>query len=201
MIRSLPSLPSLPTIPSIDGALSAVKQTAATAHGMAATARDAVLDTKDTVVGYAETTIKTATSAFVAAKVAGIVVAAITAPIPTLVGLAVLALFAEHAMAVKQGIEADVSRRKSDRATARALSLLKSYGAIPKTAIIETDGLKMILDSETGSVTGTIRTGMFSSRALETIPVDEIEALAASANGDTAEVLRSYLAFRRSSTS
>jgi hypothetical protein len=192
LIRSFPSLPS------VDGALSAVKQTAATAHGIAATARDTVIDTKDTVVGYAETTIKTVTSAFVAAKVAGIVVAAITAPIPTLVGLAVLALFAEHAISVKEGIDADVAKRKSARATTRALSLLKSYGAIPKTAIIETDGLKLILDSETGLVTGSIRTGIFSSRAVETLQVDEIEHLASLSSGDTAEVLNSYLAYRRS---
>lgn len=166
---------------------------------MAATARDAVLDTKDTVVGYAETTIKTATSVFVAAKVAGVVVAAITAPIPTLVGLAVLALFAEHAQQVNQRIEDDVARRKSERATTRALSLLKSYGAIPRTAIIETDGLKLVLDSEAETVTGTIRTGMFSSRELEALSTDEVERFAASARGETAEVLQAYLAYRRTS--
>lgn len=193
MIRSLPSLPSF------DGALSAVKQTAATAHGIAASARDAVLDTKDTVVGYAETTVKTATSAFVAAKVAGLVVAAITAPIPTLVGLAVLALFAEHAQQVKQGIEEGVAQRKSQRATARALLLLKSYGAIPRTAIIETDGLKLILDNETGTVTGTVRTGMFTIRELQMLSVDEVERLAANASGEPAEVLNAYLAYRRAS--
>ncbi|MCZ7861824.1 hypothetical protein O9X98_10570 [Agrobacterium salinitolerans] len=191
MIRSLPS------IPSFDGALSAVKQTAATAHGIAATARDAVLDTKDTVVGYAETTVKTATSAFVAVKVAGLVVAAITAPIPTLVGLAVLALFAEHAQQVKHGIEEGVAQRKSERATARALSLLKSYGAIPRTAIIETDGLKLILDSETGTVSGTVRTGMFTTRELQSLSVDEVAELAANASGEPAEVLNAYLAYRR----
>jgi hypothetical protein len=186
------------SLPGIDGALSAVKQTAAAAHGFAATARDTVLDTKDTVVGYAETTVKTAASAFVAVKVAGIVVAAITAPVPTLVGLAVLALFAEHALEVKQGIEDDVARRKTARAKDRALTLLKSYGTIPKNAVIETDALKLVLDSETGSVSGTIRTGMFSSKDLQTLPIDELERLASNSSGDTAEVLGSYLAYRRS---
>jgi hypothetical protein len=186
------------SLPSLDGALSAVKQTAATAHGIAASARDAVLDTKDTVVGYAETTVKTATSAFAAAKVAGLVVAAITAPIPTLIGLAVLALFAEHAQEVKQGIEEGVAERKSVRASARALSLLKSYGAIPRTAIIETDGLKLLLDSETGTVTGTVKTGMFTTKELQSLSIAEIERLAAGASGEPAEILNAYLAYRRS---
>jgi hypothetical protein len=186
------------SLPSIDGALSAVKQTAAAAHGLAATARDTVLDTKDTVVGYAETTMKAAASAIVAVKVAGIVVAAITAPVPTLVGLAVLALFAEHAHEVKQGIEDDVARRKTARATDRALTLLKSYGTIPKTAVIETAGLKLVLDSETGSVTGTVRTGMFTSRDLQALSIEEVDRVADNTNGDTAEVLRSYLSYRRS---
>ena len=176
---------------------SAVAQTTATVHGAALSVRDTAADVTETAVGYAEGTVKTAMYAYAAAKVAGVVVAVITAPVPTLVGLAILWMFEDHARSVRTGIAEGVDRRKAGRTRERALTLLGSYGAIPSTAVIETDGLKMVLDSTTGAVTGTIRTGMFSMRELPSLSVSEIEGLVASSNGDTAKVLSSYLGYRK----
>lgn len=170
----------------------------AAAHDAVTTARDTAIGTVDSVVGYAEGAVKTAVFAFAAAQVAGVVVAAITAPVPTLVGLAIMLIFEEQARSMRDGIADGISQRKETRSRDKALKLLANYGAIPRTAVIQTEGLKMVLDSQTGSVTGTIKTGMFSERELSTFSEGEIEALISSSTGDKSKILSSYLSYRRS---
>lgn len=123
----------------------------------------------------------------------------IIAPVPTLVGAMMVDLMTEMVRerfaSVSRGVEAGRIRRERDRLIER----LAAHGKIPATAVVETESATLRLDTVAGTITGRVRTGMFSNRDVEGMTVDELERFAASTDEGTAKLVRAYVEFRKAS--
>lgn len=160
-------------------------------------ARDSVMDTKDELVGAATRIINGALgTAFVMAEV-GVVVAAFTAPVPTAIGVALLWLLESQLKGGSEPTDENVRSSLQSRRFRRLTNLLKKYGQIPETAILETGLVKLYVSSTTGEVSGSVLAGEFKDRELDSLSVDDIARLAAYApDEDTKRILEAYASLR-----
>ncbi|MBM26249.1 MAG: hypothetical protein CL760_11350 [Chloroflexi bacterium] len=125
---------------------------------------------------------------------AGLTIAAVTSPVPTLIGIAILFIMGKFI----SDIADEVEDTKTQKKTKKAIETLKKYGAIPKNAIVKTDLVEMNIDSEAGTVSGKILKGDFKNASLESLSISEIENLAHYAPEEkTKELLEAYLSFRK----
>lgn len=128
---------------------------------------------------------------------AGIAVAVIVAPVPTAVGMAMLWLMGLSIDAAKNDIDTQLKESKKKREFDRAVSLLKKYGRIPSTAIVDTEYLRLEIDSESGTVDGLIKKGEFEKQNLSNLNSSTIESLIDSCpDNDTRDLLEAFKSFK-----
>lgn len=134
---------------------------------------------------------------FEAIKYAGLSVALVTAPVPTIVALAVLWLMELSIDSVKSDIDKELENKKKKREFEKVVTLLKKYGKIPSTAVVETEFVKLEIDSITGSVKGEVLKGKFKGGFFENIQPKELENLiSTSPDKETASLIEAYLSYK-----
>jgi len=190
--------------------------------GTSTSAYDTVLDTKNTIVDtvvdtknavvdtvtLATDTVYTITKSVVsfgvtAAMVAGsvgLVVAAITAPVPVLIGLSVIEIMA-IVYSFKPDTVDEVEMRAIKRKNGRLIEKLSRYGAIPATSLIETPNAKFRLDVNDGTISGTIKAGIFKASDIQTLSTDDLKSFAAATDKETRLLIEAYLKFRAAQAS
>lgn len=132
-----------------------------------------------------------------AIKYAGLSIALITAPVPTLVGMAILWMMELSVDSVKKDIDSELQDRKKKREFNQVVKLLKKYGKVPETAVVETELVKMKINPVTGSVDGVVRKGQFKGVSLSEINDDDLSSLISTApDNDTKALLESYVSYR-----
>ena len=128
----------------------------------------------------------------------GITIVAITAPVPTVIGAAIIWLMAELVFGVANGISNDINSQKNNKRAARAIKTLKKYGAIPKTATIKTDFVNLEISSEDAKITGTILQGEFKDKDIDSLTEEEINRLIKFApDTQLKDLFEGYLVFRK----
>ncbi len=162
----------------------------------ATSARDTVVETKDTVVGYTSAAADVAVIVASGLAFKSFVVAAIVAPIPTLVGALILDVMWSQVSERVDEATGEMEARRLARENARILDKLAKYGRIPATALVETPTASLRLDTVAGTVSGHVKTGVFSSRAIEGMTEGELREFAAGADEETAKLVDSYLRYR-----
>ncbi|MCC3803878.1 hypothetical protein IB292_02390 [Vibrio parahaemolyticus] len=162
------------------------------------------LDTKNTVQSTVETVngvaVKTVGAIVGVVDVAlslGIVFAAFTAPVPAAIGGAIILLGTHKIGSTFDEVDAIKSKNSSERELGKAVKLLKKYGSIPKTAIVETDFLSVTIHAETNTVSGVVKQGKHSGKYLSDLSDDELSSLIEHApSSDTQEILEAYCKYR-----
>lgn len=162
---------------------------------------DSVKDAKDTVSSTIETVSEQTGKlisnfiglSFIGANI-GIVVSAIVAPVPTLIGAAIIWLMADYIENILNGIE----EKNDNKKRSRIIEKLKKYGVIPQTAKIKNDYLDMTISSETGEITGTILKGSFKKEKIEELDIYDIQSLMNEIDDkDTLELLNALMSFKK----
>lgn len=134
---------------------------------------------------------------YYALKYAGIAVALVTAPVPTLVAIAVLWMMELSIDSIRSDIDSELKEGRKKRDFDRVVNTLKKYGKIPQKALVETAFVKMEIDSVSGSVNGVVLVGKFKGVSLNEISDDDLLELAAkSPDADTKSLLESYRSYR-----
>jgi len=132
-----------------------------------------------------------------AIKYAGLSIALITAPVPTLVGMAILWMMELSIDSVKSDIDHELKDKKTKREFNQVVKLLKKYGKVPETAVVETELVEMKINSVTGFVDGVVREGEFKGFSLSDIKDDDLSNLISAApDNDTRALLESYVSYR-----
>lgn len=167
---------------------------------------NSVSDSVDEAIDFTSATFTKAYAGIIgtyhAIKFAGISIALITAPVPTLVAISILWLMELSIDSMKSDIDKELTNKNKKRQFDTAVKMLKKYGKIPKTAIVETEHVKMEIDSVTGSVNGVILTGKFEDVELCNIETDDLLDLASSSpDSDTKSLIEAYLSYRDKSKS
>ncbi len=134
---------------------------------------------------------------YYALKYAGLTIALVTAPVPTLIAMAVLWMMELSVDSLKTDIDSELKDRAKKRDFDRVVKILKKYGKIPKTAVVETEHMRMEIDSITGSVTGEIRTGFFNTATqLSDVDDENLIAFAATRDEETKSLVEAYLSYK-----
>lgn len=135
-------------------------------------------------------------------KWTGLVIASITAPVPTFIAMAMFWLMEISLESVKNNVDGSLKDRKKKREFDRVVSVLKKYGKIPQKAIVETNLVRMQIDSGSGFVDGVIISGAFKDVLLSDLDDDSLISMASTTDDkDTKALLESYVSFRRKSNS
>lgn len=177
----------------------ALNNTSASITGSYLTVKDKINNKVDSLVTRSTKLIETATSLGTTLVQAGILVSAIAAPVPTFVAIALFYLMKDEADSSMKEMNKDIKYRKDKRKLDTAITILKKYGAIPKTAKVQTKYLKLNICSETNEVSGIILTGEFKDRKLSELSSGElIRLLDNSPDKETQELLEAYISFKDS---
>lgn len=164
----------------------------------ATSVRDTLLDSVDSSIAAAKKTYSAVTGTIVAFTYAGVAVAAVAAPIPVMVGIAVLLVMEFSIDVEKAGIESSLKNTKKKREFERLTSLLKKHGRIPAVSLIETEFIKMEINSQAGLADGEILQGQYKSRKLSELDDEAIQLLIQYAPHDgTAELISAYSTFQK----
>lgn len=161
-----------------------------------ATVREKAYGAVDTAVAYTKAVVSFGKLATNVLALTGTVVSFVVAPVPTVVGFALIELLKAVARAHVDIADEEVAAKKLARENSGLLKTIARYGTIPATALIEAPAVKLRLDMASANITGTLRTGIFSSRAIEDMTDAEISDFAADTDDETAKVLEAYLSFR-----
>lgn len=114
----------------------------------------------------------------------GVTIGLIAAPVPVGIGLGILWFMDSQLKDRQVQIESHVEESKKRRKHERVVSLLRKYGEIPETAIIETALLKMSLNSKTGEITGVVLAGDFKGSRIESLDYQSLFKLIESCGAD-----------------
>lgn len=137
-----------------------------------------------------------------ALKYAGLTIALITAPVPTLVAMAILWLMELSIDSVKSNIEHELDDNKKKREFDRVVGILKKYGKIPQTAVVNTEFVEMEIDSVSGSVSGVILQGEYQGISLNEVDDEVLAKLTeTSPNKETKSLLEAYSSYRKKARS
>ncbi|WP_434136937.1 hypothetical protein JQR88_24360 (plasmid) [Pseudomonas luteola] len=183
-------------------ASASAKRVALTIETHAGTARDAIRDRADSFKGSASKVYAGAIGTIDLSTTLGLTLSAIAAPVPTVIGIGPIFLFESQYKLRSEEIDTAIALRQ--RQQARVVALLKKHGAIPESALLETELVTVSVNSRTGEIKGTILQGQFKDRNIEQLSLQEIEVLTEHApDVDTRSLLEAYLSFRdaHSSTS
>jgi hypothetical protein len=164
-------------------------------------ARDAILDKADSFKGSASKVYASAVGTISLASTLGLTVSAIAAPVPTAIGIRLLYLFELQYKQQCRDIDNTVVARWRKREQKRILALLKKHGAIPASALLETEWIKVCINS-TGEINGVVIQGPLKDRHLQQLSVEDIQdCIDCAPDDETLEILQAYLAFRDAHTS
>lgn len=162
---------------------------------------DSVNEAKDTISATIETVSEktgqlisnTISFSIIGAHI-GVVIAAIVAPVPTLIGAAMIWLMADYVEGIFNGID----DKKRSKKSARAIEKLKKYGVIPQTAKIKNDFINMTISSETGEITGSILKGKFKKAKIEDLDIYDIQTIMEEVDDkETLDLLEALIAFKK----
>ncbi|MGF6282170.1 hypothetical protein ABH908_000345 [Pseudomonas frederiksbergensis] len=159
-------------------------------------ARDSVLDARDKVVGTVTGVVDGVANVTGAALMIGIVVAPIIAPVPTLIGAVILLIIGhEFESAGERASEVTIAKRER-RKFERAVTLLQRYGEIPETALLESDFVRLQINTRSCAVEGTILAGEYEGQSITALSREELDTLEAHApDRDTKKILTAYRGF------
>lgn len=178
------------------------KRAALTIETHAVTARDAILDRADSFKGSASKVYAGAIGTIDLITTLGLTFSAIAAPVPTVIGIGLIYLFELQYKQQSRDINNTVVTKWRKREQKRILALLKKHGAIPESALLETEWVRVSINSRTGEIRGTILQGQSKGTPLEQLSMQEIEVLTEHApDVDTKGLLEAYLSFRIAQTS
>ena len=131
------------------------------------------------------------------AKLAGITIALVAAPVPTFVALSILWLMELSVDSVNADIDQALKDKQKKREFNRIVKTLKKYGKLPRTAIVETNEVRMDINSVTGQVDGRILSGKYSGREFSHLNNQELLEIASeSKDKDTESLIDSYISYR-----
>lgn len=167
---------------------------------------DTVVDTKnsvvdtvalatDTVYTITKTVVSFGVTAAVVAGGVGLVVAAVTAPVPVLIGVCIFDIMTMTYAFAPNPLD-EVEMRAVKRQNSRLIEKLSRYGAIPATSLIETQNAKFRLDINTSTISGTIKNGLFSTRDIQSMSTEDLTSFASSTDEETRSLINAYLKFR-----
>lgn len=97
----------------------------------------------------------------------GVGIGLIAAPVPVAIGIGILMLVDTHVKDQQEKIQGRVDEAIQRRTKDRVAAMLKKYGEIPETAIIETAMVKVHLNSRKGTITGVVKTGNYQGIQIE----------------------------------
>ncbi len=173
-------------------------------RGAACTVETSLLEAKDSVLDKCVSVTGAAVKIYhgVVGTVAmmvelGVVVAAVTAPVPTAIGICLLWLLKWQLNSVSGAVNDAVKEEAANRKLKRVTGLLKKYGSIPETANLKTDTVSMVINSRTGEVTGSVLAGAFKGRDLDSLTDgDLVQLIESSKSQDSKDVFEAYQALR-----
>lgn len=128
----------------------------------------------------------------------GLVFSMIAAPVPVVIGLALLYIMEDTKGETDTGlsnVESSANRAKK-RDRERSISLLQKYGAIPTTATIETPLLIVYLDSVNESISGRVKSGKYKNTSLDNLDDGSIHELKLIADHESRQLIDAYTAYR-----
>lgn len=127
----------------------------------------------------------------------GVVVAFVAAPVPAAIGVGLLWLLQWQLHQVGEVVDEVVGDDRSSRKLERITGLLKKYGQIPETATLQTDLVKMAINSSSGEVSGQVLAGEFRGRDLDSLSMEDLGRLVEfSRDEETKSILEAYLSLR-----
>lgn len=178
------------------------KAAIATVDSAIQTTKDTVLDAVDESVSAVKKTYAQVTETLETFAAIGVTLALIVAPVPTAVALAMMWLMEQSITAKKRNIDYVTSMKKNDREFKRVTGLLKKHGLIPQTAIVQTEYLKLEIDSEKNSITGVVLKGANTGMRLNDMDDQTLELFRnAAPDNDTRDLMDAYMSFIKSSQS
>jgi len=161
------------------------------------TAKDDIADCIDDGVSAARKVYVGAKGVVDAWVTAGVTISLVVAPVPTVIGLAMMWLINLSVEAAKNEIDNQVNMKKRQREIRRLTAILKKFGSIPQTAYIETQYVKITLDATTNNIEGKILAGDFKGVSLIDIDIDELQRLIQSCPcSETKDLLLGYKKYR-----
>jgi hypothetical protein len=159
-------------------------------------AKDAVTDTADAVVGYATAVVNVGVTVAKILPFAGVAIAMVVAPVPTVVGITIIELLAAIGESHFTKVEEELAARKIARENGRAIGKLASYGDIPSTALVETEAASLKLDIATGTIEGTVKAEDSSRLDIAGMTENQLRKFADGADLETSGLIAAYLKFR-----
>lgn len=197
---------------SVEGAIEDVKTTAReTSSSVAQAGKDAALAAESSVLGARDAVLdKVAGATGAAMKVyygiastvhilasAGIVVVAVVAPVPFVVGVGLLWLIEMQIKMMSSDVDSAVKDEQSSRKMERVTGLLKKYGKIPESATMQTKFITMSVNSRSGEVTGKVLAGEFEGVNLDDLSNEDLDRLTDFVRDDeTKSILEAYRSLR-----
>lgn len=189
-----------------DAAERVQKNVAYTVDSTKATVRDAALDAKDAAVGSVVRQMGKAVDLgrslidipYIEFPIS---IAFMVAPVPLAIGVGLIVLM-EHKLEGTLGkTHARLYEAKRRRHFDRTVALLQKHGRIPETAVLETDHIRLEISSQCVDVKGTVKTGPYAGRCVQTLEAPDVDALIAlCTDPETQEILYTYRRFRTMAT-
>lgn len=177
-----------------------VKNTSLAFENKAIGVKDGIVSVATSVAETGTRSVKTAMNITSFLAEVGLVIGAVTAPVPTFIGLCLLWLIEEQIKEIRGNFDQSLREGREARRFERVTSIIKKYGKIPETATLKTHLLTMDINSQTGVVAGTILAGKHKGRSLQSLTDDEVTTLISVAKDrDSAKLLEAYMAIRSSS--
>lgn len=163
-------------------------------------AKNSVVDTVAVVADTVGTMTKSVLSftvqlAVIAAGFGLIISVGTTAAVPALIGIFILD-FMTTALLLRPDPLDEVGMRALKRKNGRLIEKLSRFGAIPETSLIETPNAKFRLSLKNGTISGTIKTGIFSSTDIDTLSDAQLDQFASTSDEETRSLIAAYLKFR-----
>ena len=156
-------------------------------------ATDTVLNTVDQGVSIVKKAYAQVVGLVATLATAGIAVAMIAAPVPTVIALALMWLMEESIKESLNQIDQETEGRQDARTRDRMIKTLKRYGTIPVSSTVETDNISITINADTNHIDGIIKTGKYKGEMLSNIPLDELNKFIDTApDQDTKDLLQAY---------
>lgn len=139
---------------------------------------DGALDAKDATLGTVAKTVGETWGAATAIMKfpilgeligLGVGIGLFAAPVPVAIGLGILALVDSQIKDKSGKIQSHVDEAIQRRTHDRVMHMIRKYGEIPETAIIETAMVTVRLNSNDGTITGVVKKGEMKNSKIEEI--------------------------------
>lgn len=161
-------------------------------------AKDKAIDTADGMVGSISSAYCSVIGTAQILVNAGIIITAVVAPVPLAVGIGLMWLIELQINATYRSARQDADDASEKRSLERITSIMKKHGQIPQVATLKTSSITMSINSNDGTVCGSILKGSLEGRALDSLSLDDIAMLINEfRDEDTKKILEAYLSLRK----